>query len=226
MEAGATAALSSPSAFEDRTDSRGNQQQALYFSSSKNSSFQQISCLPVQPRTTQFVRAVQPPRVKIHPSRISNDQSKIKPKVQQPASATFIHPKFMNLSQQQSSASALTIPMLTGPYKDRAIHIRRPKTIQMPNKTKGLSARSAVQRTEHQHVLQEHRVSCCRQRKIKMSPLRIEFLSTPRLAHSPNRIQEYSLRQSIEGFQISTAVQSNPSKHTESKFTDQCRVEH
>ncbi|GMH24806.1 hypothetical protein Nepgr_026649 [Nepenthes gracilis] len=106
----------------------------------------------------RFVRAVQPPRVKIHPSRISNDQSKIKPKVQQPRSTTFIHPKFMNLSQQQSSASALTIPMLTGPYKDRAIHIRRPKTIQMPNKTKGLSLDQRFNVREHQHVLLATRV--------------------------------------------------------------------
>ncbi|GMH13958.1 hypothetical protein Nepgr_015799 [Nepenthes gracilis] len=46
MEAGATATLSSPSAFEDSTDSRENQQQALYSSSSKNSSFQLIKSMP------------------------------------------------------------------------------------------------------------------------------------------------------------------------------------
>ncbi|GMH24834.1 hypothetical protein Nepgr_026677 [Nepenthes gracilis] len=80
MEAGATAALSSPSAFEDRTEAaRGNQRHCIF--QSKEQRFQRkIGFLRIQPETI---------------------------------------------------------------YKDRAIHIRRPKTIQMPNKTKGLAARSA-----------------------------------------------------------------------------------
>ncbi|GMH25371.1 hypothetical protein Nepgr_027214 [Nepenthes gracilis] len=67
-----------------------------------------------------------------------NDQSKIKPKVQQPRSATFTIQNSRTCPNKQSSNRHHHTDAYR-PYKDRAIHILRPKAIQMPYKTKGLT---------------------------------------------------------------------------------------
>ncbi|GMH04707.1 hypothetical protein Nepgr_006547 [Nepenthes gracilis] len=72
-------------------------------------------------------------------SRISNDQSKIKPKVQQPKISNFQPSKIQEPVPTRIIGIGTHHPDAYRLYKDRAIHIPRPKTIQMPYKTKGLS---------------------------------------------------------------------------------------